>query len=200
MPFASVEVPPARSEGSVIPRKRFFVLVPALIAATAALWPADAAAQRRVVRRVPVRTVFVGAYSYPRYSYPYFYDPFWWNWSGFYPQYRPYAPYGYGYAPLSELRIQVTPRQAQVYVDGYFTGTVDDFDGVFQRLRMPFGEHEVTIYLNGYRTINERMLFRPYESYHIKQTMQPLAAGDAPEPRPVPAERPPSQGGPGRGA
>ena len=73
----------------------------------------------------------------------------------------------------------MTPKQAEVYVDGYLTGNVDDFDGIFQRLHMPLGEHEITIYAQGYRSITQRMLFRPFESYTIKDTMQPLAAGDA---------------------
>jgi hypothetical protein len=75
---------------------------------------------------------------------------------------------------------------------------VDDFDGVFQRLHMPLGEHEVTIYAPGYRSITQRMLFRPFESYTIKDTMQPLATGDAGEPRPAPSESMRSQGPPPR--
>lgn len=182
-------------------RKRLLFLVPACIAAVSAMWPADAVAQRRVVRRVPSRTVLVSAgFGYPLYGYPYYYDPFWFGWYG--PQFGPYAPYypRYAYQPGADLRIQVTQRAAEVYIDGYLTGTVDDFDGVFQRLRVPFGEHEISVYREGYRTIAERMLFRPYESYHIKQTMQPLNAGDPPEPRPAPAARAPSQAPARRGA
>jgi hypothetical protein len=76
---------------------------------------------------------------------------------------------------------------------------VDDFDGVFQRLRMPLGEHEITIYAPGYRSITERMLFRPFESYTIKDTMQPLPAGEQAEPRPAPSEPMRRQGPPPRG-
>jgi hypothetical protein len=147
------------------------------------MWPADAAAQRRVGRRAPVRTVIVGAYAHP--YYPYYYDPFGFGWYGY--QYRPYPFYPrYFYEPASELRVQVTPKEAEVYIDGYLVGNVDDFDGVFQRLRVPFGEHEISVYREGYRTITEKMLFRPYQSYNIKQPMQPVAAGDAPDPRPAP--------------
>jgi hypothetical protein len=32
-----------------------------------------------------------------------------------------------------------TPRDAEVYVDGYYAGTVDDFDGTFQRLHIDTG-------------------------------------------------------------
>jgi hypothetical protein len=189
----------------VNPRRVVFLL-PAAIAATIALWPADAAAQRRVVRRAPTRVVVgVGVgYGYPLYRYPfyrsaYFYDPFWWGYADYqFPRY-PYPPYGYGYYDSSaDLRVQVTPKQAEVYLDGYLTGNVDDFDGVFQRLRVPLGEHEVTIYAQGYRSITQRMLFRPFESYTIKDTMQPLASGDPAEPRPSPSESIRTQPSPGR--
>jgi PEGA domain-containing protein len=195
----------------VTPRKRLFVLAPICLTALVALWPAEVSAQRRVYRRAPVRTrVFVGVgFGYPGYGYPYYYSPFWPGYGygygmgyGFGYQYGPYPPYGYGYGYGyygAELRIQVTPRQAEVYVDGYLTGTVDDFDGIFQRLRVPLGEHEITVYKEGYRTLHQRMLFRPFESYSLRETMQPLAAGDAPEPRPVPSERAPSQAPPPRG-
>ena len=196
------QCPPAcRSEGSVNPRRVIFLL-PAAVAAVIALSPADAAAQRRVVRHAPPRVVVgVGVhYGYPVYGYPYyraplyrsayFYDPFWWGYADYqFPRY-PYPPYGYGYYDSSsDLRVQVNPKQAEVYVDGYLTGNVDDFDGVFQRLRLPPGEHEVTIYAQGYRSITQRMLFRPFESYTIKDTLQPAAAGDAAEPRPTPSSR-----------
>jgi hypothetical protein len=171
--------------------KRFLLLVPVLIAMVVTLWPADAAAQRRIVRRGLGTRVVVGVgvgypfYSYPLYAAPYFHDPFWW---GFYDyQYR--YPYRY-YYPSADLRIQVQPKQAEVYIDGYLVGTVDSFDGVFQRLDVPLGEHEISIYAPGYRTITQRMLFRPRESYHIKDVMQPLAAGEQHEPRPAPAARP----------
>jgi hypothetical protein len=178
----------------VIPRKRLLTLVPIGIAAVGLLLPADAAAQRRGVRRAPVRTVIVGGYSRP--FYPFFYDPFWSDWYGY--PYRPYAPYIY--RPGADLRIQVTPREAEVYIDGYLVGNVDDYDGVFQRLRVPYGEHQISVYREGYRTITEKMLFRPYESYNIKQPMQPIGSGGAAEPRPAPQPGAPSQPAPRRGA
>ena len=180
---------------------RSLVWITITVAAMATLWPADALAQRRVVRHVSVRPVVVVGAGY--YS-PYYYDPFFWDFGGWYPyaQYPPYPPrwYGYGYEPGVDLRIQVTPRQGEVYVDGYLAGTVDDFDGMLQRLRVPYGEHEIEIYLDGYQTIRQKMLFRPGESYRIRDTMKPLTAGDVAEPRPTPTnppEAPPPQPDPG---
>ena len=195
------------------PRKRLFVLAPICLTAVVALWPVEAFAQHRVYRPYPRSSVFVGVgFGYPAFGYPYYYNPFWGYGYGFgigygfgyqygpYPgpyPYGPYPPYGYPYGYYGpELRTQVTPREAEVYVDGYLTGTVDDFDGMFQRLRVPLGEHEIIIYREGFRTIHQKMLFRPFESYNLRDTMQPLAAGDAAEPRPTPSERPPEPQGP----
>ncbi len=168
----------------MIPRKRLQLLAALVVVGVAALWPADAAAQRRGGRRAPVRTVIVGAYGGP--IAPYYYDPFFSGWYG-YGQYPPYARYAY--QPAADMRIQVTPREAEVYLDGYLVGTVDQYDGIFQRLHVPFGEHTISIYRDGYRTITERMLFRPYESYHLKQVMEPVGSGGTPDPRPEPAPR-----------
>ena len=127
-----------------------------------ALWPSDAAAQRRghPVRprsaTVVVRPAFHGGY----YGY---YDPFFWGYSGWYP-YGLYAP-SYGAdaynRTIGSARLQVTPKHAEVYVDGHLAGTVDDFDGFLQRLDVPAGEHELTLYFDGYRTIQQKVLFRP---------------------------------------
>jgi hypothetical protein len=77
-----------------------------------------------------------------------------------------------------------------VYVDGYLAGTVDDFDGVFQRLHVTPGEHEIALHLQGYRTIRQRLYLSPYGSRKISLTMEPLGAGEAMEPPPTPAVSP----------
>ena len=41
------------------------------------------------------------------------------------------------------------PRDAAVYVDGYYAGIVDDFDGVFQRLTLEVGPHAIEIDADG---------------------------------------------------
>ncbi len=108
-----------------------------------------------------------------------------------YPAYGVYAPYGYGprgYALSSSLRIQVTPRQAEVYVDGYRAGVVDDFDGIFQRLALEPGGHDIVIYLEGYRTWTSHMYFTPGSSQNVKFALTPLASGEVAEARPVPAQ------------
>jgi hypothetical protein len=64
-----------------------------------------------------------------------------------------YGTYGnYGY-PVGELRLKVRPRDAQVFIDGYYAGRVDDFDGVFQSLRLEDGDYQVEIVLPGYEPL-----------------------------------------------
>ena len=54
-------------------------------------------------------------------------------------------PSGFAYG---SLRIVDAPRDAQVFVDGYYAGVVDDYDGVFQRLNLEPGSHRIEIDVN----------------------------------------------------
>jgi hypothetical protein len=95
----------------------FTVLAGALLLALA---PADAAAQRRggPAHGGGGRQVVVVRPAYGPYYYGAFYDPFL-GYPGWYP-YGFYAPVhagGYG-RPTGSARLQVTPKQAEVYVDG----------------------------------------------------------------------------------
>ena len=169
--------------------KRAVLIVCASLGA-AVLWPAQASAQRA--------RVFVSAGVFARPAYfgysPFFYDPFFSGvgWSQWYPY--PYPPpyyYGGRSAAISEARLEIKPRNAQVYLDGYYVGVVDDFDGVWQRLDLPSGDHEITVYLQGYQTYRQRTFFRPGQDYHFKAILEPLPAGASQEPPPQPPAQPP---------
>ncbi|MCA1563207.1 MAG: PEGA domain-containing protein, partial [Acidobacteria bacterium] len=64
--------------------------------------------------------------------------------------YGQYYPSDRSYGDHGQLRLKVKPRDAQVLVNGYFVGRVDDFDGVFQRLTLETGGHRVEIRAPGY--------------------------------------------------
>ena len=103
----------------------------------------------------------------------------------------PFPPYRYpNIHPDASVRLDVTPRDTEVYVDGYYAGVVDDFDGMLQRLRVEPGQHEVTLYHEGYRATHERIYLTRDRTFKIKQQMEKLAPGEVGEPRPVPAPLP----------
>lgn len=138
--------------------------------------------------------VVVGFYD-PFYYNP-FYSPFGWGfgygWGGYpYAAYGPYRAYGYGrsYDTSGSARIQVTPKEAEVYVDGYRAGRVDDFDGTFQRLNVRPGPHELTLYLPGYRTLTERVYIGEGSTMKLKQSLEKLAPGETSTPPPAPPKQ-----------
>lgn len=119
-----------------------------------------------------------GAYYGPYYYNPWFYGAYW-----SYPYY--YYPYDY-VAGGSSLKVNVEPKTAEVYVDGYLAGIVDQFDGMFQSLSVEPGEHEITVYQPGYRSIVQRLYMSPGATLRIKGVLEKLAPGEPEEPRPQP--------------
>ncbi len=102
------------------------------------------------------------------------------------------SPYwgGYYYDPTGSIKLDVKPKDTEVYVDGYKAGTVDDFDGTFQRLRLPEGRYTIVLYKEGTKSEKQNILVREGEVTKFKHVMQPLAAGAPEDPRPVPANPP----------
>lgn len=128
-----------------------------------------------------------------------FYHPYYLGFGQWYPY--PYPVYGFppgGYIPdhAVSVRLQVTPRDAFVYVDGYAAGTVDDYDGVFQRLRLIPGPHEIVIYHPVHRTLRQNVYYNPGSSHTIRFTLDQLQPGDIAEPQPVPRPFPQAPGMP----
>jgi hypothetical protein len=104
-------------------------------------------------------------------------------------QWYPY-PYPYRYYAIDNLRsavrVEVSPKDAQVYVDGYYAGIVDDFDGTFQRLRATPGQHEIVVRRDGFHSLRENVYLTPDSTHHIKERLEPLPAGAPNEPPPTP--------------
>jgi len=95
--------------------------------------------------------------------------------------YFPRYYFDYGYYPAhGSIRIQVEPDVAEVYVDGYYAGIVDDFDGLFQRLDVAPGPHEITLRLDGFRTWSEQVYAAPGETVNLSFYMLPGPSGEDP--------------------
>jgi hypothetical protein len=113
------------------------------------------------------------AYGYPYYAYPYAYAPY------------PYPAAVY-YDGSAAMHLQVTPRNTEVYVDGYYAGVVDQFDGTFQRLNIQPGSHDIELYLPGHRLLQRQVYLQPGKTTDIKYAMEPLAPGEPEPPKPTP--------------
>src|SRR5688500_19676985 len=83
------------------------------------------------------------------------------------------------------MRLQVTPRDADVFVDGYYAGKVDEFDGTFQRLRVEPGEHEIQLFVPGHRIYTQKVYLQPGNTFNVRHTMVRLAPGEAEPERPI---------------
>ena len=143
-----------------------------------------------------------GGGNYPVYpSYPYYpYYPwgFWGPGYGFGLGYLYYDPffgggYGYGYPgdygygagggsggySVSEshrdngsLRLKINPRNAQIYIDGFYVGVVDSYDGAFQKLGLEGGSHKVELKADGYEPLQFDVLVTPGETATYKGEMK----------------------------
>jgi hypothetical protein len=92
-------------------------------------------------------------YGYPYgYAYPYL--------GGYYGY--PYGAVGGAYAPsYGGVRIVGAPREAPVYVDGYYVGVVNDFDGTYQHINLTPGVHKIEIRPNGAPPISFDVQIQP---------------------------------------
>ena len=170
-----------------------FVAVSGALAALTLSAPTGALAQRG--HRAPApqhrgvhhdHVVFIGGY---------FYDPFfgpypWWARADY-----PYPYYPMYYDNRAVLRIIATPKDAAVYVDGFYAGTVHDFNDWFQGLPLPPGGHEIVLFLEGYRTTRDRLYLAPASTVKLRQTLHRLPAGEPSEPPAVAPPIPPPAAG-----
>jgi hypothetical protein len=107
--------------------------------------------------------VFIPAGYYGGYypgGYGYYGDPYGYSggyYGGYYdPWYGAYPSSGQTYSSAGEegaLRLKIKPKEAEVYVDGYYVGIVDEFDGVFQKLHIETGAHRIEIRAPGYEPL-----------------------------------------------
>jgi hypothetical protein len=144
---------------------------------------------RNVYRGFGPRTNFGFFYGYPGYfgSYawgnpywaPYGYSPFFYGgawgggWGG------PYGPYGYGFYgyggnPYGGVRLDLPNRDAEVFVDGYFVGTVDNFDGRLQQANLEAGPHRIEVRREGFEPIAFDVNVQPGRTITYRANMRAL--------------------------
>lgn len=125
-----------------------------------------------------------------------FYDPYWsrgviaWNplfyapWGLMWGTAGHWGHYGWGYPgwgypgmhgtttfDTGGVRLQMRPRDAEVLVDGYYAGHVDDFDGVFQSIRLAPGGHKIEVRMPGFETRVFDVHVQPDRTLTIKEDL-----------------------------
>ncbi|HEY6507467.1 MAG TPA: PEGA domain-containing protein, partial [Vicinamibacterales bacterium] len=125
---------------------------------------------------------YYAPYYYPYYSSyfgGYYYDSYAWGSVGFgvgwggpglYGGYPAYGGYGYG---LGRLRLQVSQRDAEVFIDGYYAGQVDDFDGRLQGLDLETGGYSVEVRKAGWETLTFDVRVTPGRTTTYKAELIP---------------------------
>jgi hypothetical protein len=109
----------------------------------------------------PLYSPYGFGYGIPMYG---FYDPFYgdpYDYGGGYGQYSSNV---YGSHDQGNLKLKVKPRNAKVYVDGYYVGLVDEFDGAMQKLKLNGGRHKVELRADGYETTEFDVLITPEQT------------------------------------
>jgi hypothetical protein len=147
---------------------------------------ANAQASRWAVPRTPSRPAIAVPY-YPyryggtRFSLGFYYgvplvypDYGYWWYDGYpSPQYPPYYTWGASGVTFGSVRLDIPQKDASVYVDGYFAGVVDDFDGVFNSLDLPVGPHRIEIRAPGYETLTFDVYVQPNHTIRCRGTLTP---------------------------
>lgn len=128
-----------------------------------------------------------GGYPYyPYYPYyPWYYPGYYpWGYGGIGFGFSWYSPGAYGYgAPYyyggggyahydGALRIKVKPSRAEVLVDGYYVGIVDEFDNPFQQLQLESGPHRIEVRADGYEPVSFEVRIVPGKTTTYKAELK----------------------------
>jgi len=86
----------------------------------------------------------------------------WWGWPGYYGYYGPGYERAYGPAAVwATIDTDVSPEEAQVYLNGRYIGIADDFDGYPDYLYLRPGSYRIEFRLEGYETVTRQIEAKP---------------------------------------
>jgi hypothetical protein len=107
-------------------------------------------------------------------------NPFYYGYNGYGYGYGPgiYAPYGgyptYPYPHIAgAVRLKIRPRDAQVFVDGHYAGLVNDFDGMFQSLKLEAGGHKIAVRMPGFEDLELDVHVQPGRTITLEEFLRP---------------------------
>ena len=83
--------------------------------------------------------------------------------------------------PEGFLRLLITPRNARVFVDGAYAGTVDDFGGTGERA-LPAGLHSVRVEADGFEAVEFDVRVPANDTMTLRRDLEPRRLPPAPAP------------------
>jgi hypothetical protein len=133
---------------------------------------------RQYYRWSPIRyapwSLIYGSIGFTNYGFYGGYAPgtYYYGHNGYYGPgvYSPWQASGYD---IGGIRLKVRPRDAQVFVDGYYAGLVDDFDGTFQSLRLEAGGHKIEVHMPGFEDLELDVHVQPGRTITLEEQMRP---------------------------
>jgi hypothetical protein len=79
----------------------------------------------------------------------------------------------------SEVRLNVQPGRAAVFLDDYFVGTVGEYYGVEHAMLVVPGKHRFKIALAGYKTFETEVYLAPHQKFELKTELMGGSINDA---------------------
>jgi hypothetical protein len=72
----------------------------------------------------------------------------------------------------SEIKLDVTPDRAAVFLDGAYAGSVGDFKGLGHGMLVEPGKHTIKIDLAGYRPFETEVTLLPKQKFTVKTNLE----------------------------
>ena len=124
-------------------------------------------------------------------TYPYYFYDFDFVYRfpyGVYPySHYPYPPYGYP-VPVpgcvtaegetegtGAVRLDIPQKEAVVFIDGFYVGAVEDFNGATEQLALPPGPHHLDLRATGYQTLTFDVNIQAGKTITYRTPMQPVS-------------------------
>ncbi len=79
----------------------------------------------------------------------------------------------------SEVRLDVQPTRAAVFLDDYYVGTVDEYYGVDHAMLVIPGKHRFKIALAGFKTFETEVDLQPRQKFALKTALMGGSINDA---------------------
>ncbi|MGH9716263.1 MAG: PEGA domain-containing protein [Candidatus Acidiferrales bacterium] len=79
----------------------------------------------------------------------------------------------YPHASAAQVKLEVTPDRAAVFVDGGYVGTPHEFSGLGRAMVIAPGKHRIRIALAGYQDFTTEVNLRPKQKITIKTDLIP---------------------------